>query len=523
MGPPYYSGEIIPTPRDAAYRDDVLQIADGPGGKWRCVVEFAIADGPRELLQRLLSKRLEGYTKQFPALAGTQPQGEARVLFGLANDESVAGELVRLGLAERAAELPAQGYLLDIRPDGVVCAGVDEPGVVNGLASLLQLIHVRDGKLVARCATIHDWPTFQIRYTSEYWLPGEAFFDWMMLYKINGFAACYPGMRWEGLTDAKRKGLRRIGEYIDKYGTMNFLVEFHIGGRGGRAVDCGNEDDIKLLLATIEETMELSHPQHVMICYDDVTPELQPEEKEQFERPAQAHGALMERVYEHVKSIDPDTVVSFCSPNYQGRRHPRWRDTNPRLKETLQYMRDLKAWENRDIRIVWTGPVTESRSIVQEDIDHYLRLIGEDRKLFYWDNTWHYHQPMRNFHAKYLEGFEGYCADSTSYINVNGVQPIGRFFAATANDYYWGPEGFDSVRARRHAVAQFMGPDALGPAEAFYKLRGDDYFVFFSRDVDLDELKTALTSLTDAGLDEGLNKMCWAVYNGIVKGRTKEK
>ena len=55
----------------------------------------------------------------------------------------------------------------------------------------------------------------------------------MMTYKLNGFAACYPGMRWTGLSDGKRKGLRRIGEYIDAYGTMDFMVQFHIGGRGG--------------------------------------------------------------------------------------------------------------------------------------------------------------------------------------------------------------------------------------------------------------------------------------------------
>jgi len=524
MGPPYYSGAIVPTPREVEYRDAHTLLIDGPGGEWFYHLTIAY-DGPaRGLVERLVNQRLDAYKQQFPEVRET---GKLGILYGIVltvvDDERAKPYLKSFNAADKAEALKPQGYVLEVNEKGVLCVGRDNAGLANGLASLLQLIHVRDGKLVVQQASIRDWPTFLVRYTSEYHLPGTDFFDWMMLYKINGFAACYPGMQWEGLTDAKREGLKVIGEYIRTYQTIHFMAEFHIGGRRSRPVDCGNPAHVDRLVQTITDTMDLTPARHIMMCYDDVRPELQPEEKQQFKRPGEAHGFVMQKVYEAVKAKDRDTIVCFCPPYYQGRQHPRWNEKNPLLDETLAYMEDIRAWKNKDIRIVWTGPVTESRSITIEDIAHYQDLIGEGRPLFYWDNTWHYHQPLRNFHARYLDGFVDYCADRTSYINVNGVKPIGKFFAVTANDYYWNPEAFDPKRARRHGVAQFMGPQAVPAAEKFYDLRGEDYFVFFSRDVDLGALKGVVAKLDEASLDRDLAQHCSTVYNRIVEKRNRSE
>ena len=523
MGAPFYSGAILPTPRQVDYSEGALPLIDGPGGQWRCGLQLPDDEGLCELMLRLLHRRVDPYLEQFPTVPGSPSAGEGPVLRFALGSELAASDLAeQIGRAAELGDLKPQGYILSITAQGGLCIGADRTGLLNGLASVLQLLRVEGETLAVACAQVVDWPTFRTRYTAEYHLPGEEFFDFMMLQKINGFGACYPGMRWSGLTEGHRKGLQGIGEYIRRYGTMHFMVQFHVGGRGGeRPLDCGDPADVETLLTTIRQTLELTPTQHVMICYDDVVPKLQPEEERQFDRPAQAHGALMEQVYRAVKALSPETVVSFCSPYYQGRRHRRWREENPLLAETLQYMEDLKAWENRDIRLVWTGPVTESKVIVPEDITHYLGLVGEDRKLTYWDNTWHYHQPLRNFHSQYPEGFVDSCADETSYINVNGVRPIGRFFSVTANDYYWNPERFDTLHSRQHAVAQFMGPEAVPVAEEFYKLRGDNYFVFFTRDVNMAALKEVLDRLKATSLTPELPDQCLAVYEGMVKEREK--
>ncbi len=521
LGPPFYSGEVLPTPQEAAYGDAHVTLIDGPGGRLGCRSEWLYEGPSAALARRLVSNRSKAYIGRFAAGDPAPAAGHAPLLLvGLVANERMAAAIEGVGLAEQTLRIPEQGYLLDIRPEGIIVAGMDNEGLVNAVASLLQLTHVRDGRLVARCATIRDWPVFTTRYTAEYSLPGPAFFDWMALYKINGFGACYPGMNWEGLSEAKRKGLQAIGEYIAEYGTLRFMVQFHVGGRRARVVDGGSQADLDLLLNTIRETLSISHAHHLMLCYDDVKPELQPEERKQFETTAEAHGHIAQRVYEAVKAQCPDTVVSFCPPFYQGRGHRRWRSEAGRALG-LPYLEAIGQWPNKDIRIVWTGPVTESRHISVRDIESYHEWLGNKRPLVYWDNTWHYHQPMRNFHAKYPPGFIDYCADKTSYINVNGVGSIGRYFSVTANDYYWNPDAFDSKRARRAAVTQFMGPDAVPAVERLYDVRGEDYFAFFSRDVDLKAFDEAVKDVEGASLTPELPEVCRQTYTSVVDRRRK--
>ena len=192
-----------------------------------------------------------------------------------------------------------------------------------------------------------------------------------------------------------RAGLERVGRYVAAYGTMHFLAELHIGGLEGAALDCGDEAQIETLLQTVGEIMELGHAEHIMLCYDDVAPVLQKREAEKYTSPAQAHGAAADRVYRFVKQRNPDALVSFCTPYYQGRGHIRWQLEQMRATG-LDYLSVVRDWPNKDIRIVWTGPVTESRRITAEDIASYKEWVGRDT-LFYWDNTWHYHQAAAQF------------------------------------------------------------------------------------------------------------------------------
>ena len=521
VGQPFHSGQVIPTPKRATYRDEDLVLLDGPKRITFCEPMFEYFGPARDLLMRLFNKRFDRYKALF-AGAWKLPDKTQRlpVLFTLASDPNAKYLLDRYGLHETAASLKPQGYLLEIRPAGVLCAGKDNAGLVNGLASFLQLVHVKDGRWVVRGASIVDSPTFTTRYTAEYSLGFADFFDWMMLYKYNGFASCYPAMDWRGLSEGHKKAMAVIKDYIDTYQTMTYMVEFHIGGRRHRAMDCGDPADVEQLLKTVTETLERSGARHIMLCYDDVRPKLQPREKERFKTPADAHGAVADRVYRRVQKIRPGAVVSFCTPYYQGFQHKRWRAGSELREVGLRYLKGTRTW-NPNLRIVWTGPVTESLSITQKDIDLYRAEIGPDRPLFYWDNTWHYHQPLRSFYATYVKDFVHQCADRTSYVNINGTKPIGRFFAATAIDYYWNPEGFDSKRSRQQAVAQFMGLPAVAVAERFYRYRGDGYFYHFSRMADLSTFGAILRDLEKVSLNAELPAYCWSAYDQVAKVQKK--
>jgi len=523
MGPPYLTGTILPRPKRVDYRDDTFVLLDGPALIECCESMFEYFGPERSLLLRLFDKRLESYRRQFEG-AWRTPDKSQRIplLFTLVDDPSAKYLLDRYGLKEAAGSLETQGYLLEVRAEGLLCVGKDGAGLVNGLASFLQILNIRKGNLVIRGASVVDAPSFTTRYTAEYSLGSVEFFDWMVLYKLNGFATCYSAMNWTGLSDGHKAALKAIKEYTTDAPYMSYMVQFHVGGRGQtkRVVDCGDPKDVELLLETIAEALSLSGARHIMLCYDDVPARLQPKEKGRFERPAQAHGSLVDRVYQHIHKINPAVILSFCTPYYQGLKHRRWQPDSPVRQEAVQYLQDTRAW-NPNVRIVWTGPVTESRQITDEDIDAYRALIGKDRPLFYWDNTWHYHQPLRDFHASYPRGFVHQCADRTSYINVNGTTPIGRFFSASAADYYWNPDGFDPQRSRLEVVAQFMGPDAVPVADRFYRFRGDGYSYHFIRLADLSAFRTILTDLELASYDPVIPQACWDYYRNMARVQGK--
>lgn len=508
IGPPFYSGAIQPAPRHAQYGQRHAPVAVFREGK--PVINLDCADfGPAApLARRLIERRLEQYAGQ-AAPTETLPE-PTPIRMGLASDL----------LPWETARLPEQGYFLDVSVDGIVCAGADNAGTLNAVASLLQLTQVRNGILVARCGQFRDWPTFTTRYISEYHVPGPDFFDWMMSEKINGFAASYRAMDWRGHSDARRNTLKTVGEYVRGYGTLRFMAQFHIGGRQGVVLDCGDPEQVETLCQTVLETVRLAAARHIMVCYDDVDPQLQPQERELFANPAEAHGAAVRQVHNAVKAVSPETIVSFCPPYYQGRGHRRWRGEKQREKG-LAYLRQVGKWAGDEIPVVWTGPVTESKRITEEDIASYRKWLGGGARLFYWDNTWHYHQPLRNFHAVYAEGFVKHCANRESYVNINATKPIGRFFAVTANAYYWNPAGFDAERAWRHAVARFMGPEAVEAAAEFYTLRGDSYYVTFKRDVDLQAFREVVGKLEARSLDDALPAVVRAGYESVAAQRKR--
>ncbi len=528
MAPPFYSGNILPTPRQVKYRKGQLTLFDGPAGVILCEPMFEYFGPARELIIKLWNKRIDAYKKQFKIdkwklVDKVQP---LPILFSLVSDENAKYLIDRYDLHKKIGNLKEQGYILEIRKSGILCAGKDNEGLVNGLASLLQLIHIKDGKLVVRQASVFDYPTFVRRYVTDYSIPANDFFDWLASQKINGFASGYAYLiDWRGVKDSNIvASLKRVGDYVKKYRTLHFMPQIHIGPRvkNRPALDQGNPEDINKFLKTVEDVMRWTQADDVMILFDDVPPILSmPMEKKKFKTLGQANGYVLDLLYKRMQKIRPGSKLFFCPPPYQGLKYVRkWKPGVKYYKERMQYMKDIHSW-NKNIICVWTGPVTESRVITTDDIKQYKALIGKDRKLLYWDNTWQYHQPLRNFHSKYPKNFVKYCAYGRSFVFINATIPIGRFFAVTANDYYWNPQAFDAERCWRTAVAQFMGRQAVPIAERFYQLRGNGYYCYFARTADLDKLKSILEELKRVSWTREIPDYCWAVYENMCKIQKK--
>ena len=100
------------------------------------------------------------------------------------------------------ADLPAEGYLLEVAPDGITVRAGDYGGFFYGIQTMMQLMPVEvfgsssypETKIPVACAEIQDWPRFSWRamlldcsrpfFTVE---EVKRYIDYLAIHKINVF------------------------------------------------------------------------------------------------------------------------------------------------------------------------------------------------------------------------------------------------------------------------------------------------------------------------------------------------
>ena len=97
-------------------------------------------------------------------------QDHPSVIIGRVSNAAI-GKVLRARSIE-VADLPEEGYILDVRPDGIVIAGRDDRGTMYGLQTLRQLIHAEQGRVWVEGCSIRDWPRLPFRGLRMF-LPGK--------------------------------------------------------------------------------------------------------------------------------------------------------------------------------------------------------------------------------------------------------------------------------------------------------------------------------------------------------------
>ncbi len=108
-----------------------------------------------------------------------------------------------------AAGLPAQGYRLSIaQPTGARLEASDPVGLAYGVATLIQLLRVREGRLEAPPADLRDFPTCEVR--GPVTVPASAdWLDFCAFFKMNTW---FPGAsgRERLAREAERRGIHLV-------------------------------------------------------------------------------------------------------------------------------------------------------------------------------------------------------------------------------------------------------------------------------------------------------------------------
>lgn len=183
----------------ATYRaDDPVLVVPTPRGRLSDKRDVTLGR-----LGRPLGVEYDGVPKGFYAVELLE---RGLAAFGLRTEPAAAGKpAVRLVLAGQKGSKP-QAYSVDIRAGGGVRVRAGDPvGLAYGVATLLQVLRVRDGQLVAPEANLDDYPAAGIRGpvvapSSPDWLDFGAYF------KMNAwFVGDVPPA--SVVTEAKRRGI----------------------------------------------------------------------------------------------------------------------------------------------------------------------------------------------------------------------------------------------------------------------------------------------------------------------------
>jgi len=196
--PPYYIGEIIPTPKQATYHEQFIPVYDL--ARQRPLVQVIVgAEQAAQLAGRDLIARIcqlagvaEANFNPLPATANI-PDGNIISLGAPSTNRTTASLLKKLRRV-LSPPVPAdffrlrgeQGYFIRAARDGerfVCLAGGGGPmGTYFAAMSLIQLLKVEGDQVLLRAATVDDWPTFEMRGTCCY-TPEEA--AWLALAKFS--------------------------------------------------------------------------------------------------------------------------------------------------------------------------------------------------------------------------------------------------------------------------------------------------------------------------------------------------
>lgn len=242
LGPPYYTGEIIPRPKRATYEDRFIPVYDIEAQRPLATIVAGSREAERLAATDLIARVSE--------LAGREePPRQA-----LAHDAATpAGDVICLGAPETCAacaELatppgPAlipgprgeQGYVIRCgeEDERMVClaSGGGSMGAYFAAMSLRQLLTVEDGRVLLRCAQVNDWPTFEMRGTCCY-TPEQA--RWLAQCKFSTLDMNYGSVGRDAWRDPDAMGSPEGWGAYSGAGHITVLTSVERPHSGERAV-----------------------------------------------------------------------------------------------------------------------------------------------------------------------------------------------------------------------------------------------------------------------------------------------
>jgi len=239
--------------------------------------------------------------------------------------------------------------------------------------------------------------------------------------------------------------VKRLGELVAT-AHANF-VDFCFAISPGLSMVYSSEEDFAKLANKLASVGKLGVSCFALFL-DDVPPELQDaQDRARFRTLAQAHAALINKLYNHLKlqaSENRLVVTPTVYTNEWGSR---------------DYIHELGAAVDPGVGIVWTGPEVASPEISVAQAREWAEYLR--RKPLVWDNfpvndgrPWRVHiGPLRGRDAGLPEVVRGLFSNPMNQPRASMI-PL-----TTIADYLWNPGEYNPERSLQKAVTDQYGKD----------------------------------------------------------------
>lgn len=345
--------------------------------------------------------------------------------------------------------LSEEAYRLIIKENAggveVLLSAACEKAFIRALFTLKRMI--TSGEMTL--GEITDYPSFSVRgyiegFYGKPWKSGQRLdmLETMALFGENThyyapkddpyhralWRECYPEKEAEGL---KALITRAKGLYIDLYYCI----------APGLSMRYTSEEDIEALFTKTRQLYSMGIKCFGLLL-DDIPFELYFEEdRRQFGNTCRAHSYLVNRYYEFLKGLSPDTRLTVCPTSYRGKGTE---------KELTDFTKDIPE----GVSVFFTGPDICSKELTCRDADIFRENTG--RKPLYWDNypvndaemfmEMHI-GPVIGRESELYKYSEGIISNCMEYFNCNKLSLI------TIAAYLWSPECYEPETAYREAVS----------------------------------------------------------------------
>ncbi|MBT7163856.1 MAG: hypothetical protein HN904_13830 [Victivallales bacterium] len=477
-GIPYYTGRILPDPKEATY-GKTLPLYDAKAKL--LVLETVLGDHPcrgavfgaRQIDFRLA--KCERYVRSQPPKA--ELVRPVRVVLGRPGDAHLVRAAEELGI-----ELPAladQEHLVRtmVRPEGVhiLAAGGDDKGVVYAAASLVQLIGLEAGQVVLRTVDLRDRPDTLLRASSDYMpLPDRSLARLAML-KMSAYAVQHRSW-WQMVgpediaapspRESYEVRLNRMRGFVNRTGAIDLMMLVHIYVAGGRpkgetapVFDIANDAQVD----DLARRLRWLYGQGVriqMVCVDDYTDRRDQEyvcktkaEEARFGSVGRAHGMLMKRLWDTLAPTCPELKLSLVAAPYSLQHL----DGIVTKTSGESYLRDMAEAMPDEVAVVFTGARIVSPTITRQDWQTYAKLIP-GQPLYLWDNC-QADAPIPSYKVNFYPEIAEDSAWSLMYQNSHFMGwPSTLAAAITANDCMWDLKDYEEPKVHPDACRKAFGP-----------------------------------------------------------------